>query len=105
MRSFSREDEAIRPAYEMLRQGSMPKSKSLTGQVLNGILGDGKPGTVRTQRLDGSTLPDFEMVRRYFGTVGVGMQSLPEGWYVTGISLPRSQQEPEVARRPVAPPQ
>jgi len=104
-RSFSREDEAIRPAYEMLRQGSMPKSKSLTGQVLNGILGDGKPGTVRTQQLDGSTLPDFEMVRRYFGTVGLGMQSLPDGWYVTGISLPRTQQEPEVARRPVAPPQ
>ena len=104
-RSFTREDEAIRPAFEMLRQGSMPKSKSLTGQLLNGILGDGKPGTVRTQRLDGSTLPDFEMVRRYFGTVGVGMQSLPEGWYVTGVSLPRSQQEPEVARRPVTPPQ
>ncbi len=104
-RSFTREEESIRPAYEMLRQGSMPKSKSLTGQVLNGILGDGKPGTVRTQRLDGSTLPDFEMVRRYFGTVGVGMQSLPDGWYITGITLPRSQQEPEVARRPVAPPQ
>ena len=104
-RSFTREDEAIRPAYEMLRQGSMPKSKSLTGQLLNGILGDGKPGTVRTQRLDGSTLPDFEIVRRYFGTVGVGMQTVPEGWYVTGVSLPRSQQEPELARRPVAPPQ
>ena len=104
-RSFAREDEAIRPAYEMLRQGSMPKSKSLTGQVLNGILGDGKPGTVRTQRLDGSTLPDFEMVRRYFGTAGVGMQSLPDGWYITGVTLPRSQQEPEVARRPVTPPQ
>jgi hypothetical protein len=104
-RAFTREDESIRPAYEMLRQGAMPKSKSLMGQVLNGILGDGKPGTVRTQRLDGSTLPDFELVRRYFGTVGVGMQSLPDGWYVTGISLPRSQQEPEVARRQVTPPQ
>lgn len=104
-RSFTREEEAIRPAYEMLRQGSMPKSKSLTGQLLNGILGDGKPGTVRTQRLDGSTLPDFEMIRRYFGTVGVGMQSLPDGWYITGITLPRSQKEPEVARRPVSQPQ
>jgi hypothetical protein len=104
-RSFTREEESIRPAYEMLRQGSMPKSKSLTGQLLNGILGDGKPGTVRTQRLDGSTLPDFELVRRYFGTAGVGMQSLPDGWYVTGVTLPRSQQEPEVARRPVTPPQ
>ena len=104
-RSFTREEEAIRPAYEMLRQGSMPKSKSLTGQLLNGILGDGKPGTVRTQRLDGSTLPDFEMIRRYFGTVGVGMQSLPDGWYITGMTLPRSQKEPEVARRPVSQPQ
>jgi len=35
----------------------------------------------------------------------VGMQSLPDGWYVTGVTLPRSQQEPEVARRPVTPPQ
>lgn len=104
-RSFTREDEAIRPAYEMLRRGVMPKSKSLTGQLLNGILGDGKPGSVRTQRLDGSTLPDFEAIRRYFGTVGVGMQSLPDGWYVTGVSLPRSPQEPEVANRPVTPPQ
>ena len=104
-RSFTREEEAIRPAYEMLRQGSMPKSKSLTGQLLNGILGDGKPGTVRTKRLDGSTLPDFEMIRRYFGTVGVGMQSLPDGWYITGMTLPRSQKEPEVARRPVSQPQ
>ncbi len=104
-RSFTREEEAIRPAYEMLRQGSMPKSKSLTGQLLNGILGDGKPGTVRTQRLDGSTLPDFEMIRRYFGTVGVGMQSLSDGWYITGMTLPRSQKEPEVARRPVSQPQ
>jgi len=105
IRSFTREEEAIRPTYEMLRQGLMPKSKSLTGQLLNGLLGDGKPGTVRTQRLDGGTLPDFELIRRYFGTVGVGMQSLPDGWYITGVSLPRVQQEPEVARRPVSPPQ
>ncbi len=103
-RSFSREEEVVRPAYEMLRQGLMPKSKSLTGQLLNGLLGDGKPGSVREQRIDGSKLPDFEVIRRHFGTAGIGMQSLPDGWYLTGLSLPRSQQEPEVARRPVAPP-
>ncbi|NQW48914.1 MAG: hypothetical protein HQ464_14235 [Planctomycetes bacterium] len=102
-RSFSREEEVIRPAYEMLRQGSMPKSKSLTGQVLNGMLGDGKPGTVRAQRLDGSTLPEFELIRQYFGTVGLGMQSLEDGWYITGVSVPKGQQETEVARRPVTP--
>ena len=31
------------------------------------------------------------------------MESLPEGWHIAGVSLPRSQQEPEVARRPVTP--
>jgi hypothetical protein len=104
VRSFSREEELIRPAYEMLRQGSMPKSKSLTGQMLNALLGDGKPGSVREPRLDGTALPDFEMIRRYFGTAGIGMQTLPDGWAITGVSLPRTQQEPEVARRPISPP-
>jgi hypothetical protein len=87
----------------MLRQGAMPKSKSMTGQLLNAILGDGKPGSVREPRLDGAALPDFEMIRRYFGTAGIGMQTLPDGWAISGVSLPRSQQEPEVARRPVSP--
>lgn len=88
LRSFGREADTVRPAYEMLRQGSMPKSKSVFGQLLNGILGDGKPGTVREQRIDGSTLPDFEQVRRYFGTAAMGMQSRPDGWLISGMSLP-----------------
>ena len=102
-RSFGRSDESILPAYEMLRRGEMPKSKSLTGQLLNGLLGDGKEGSTRTQKLDGSTLPEFETIRKYFGTVGVGMESVPEGWYVAGVALPRAQPEPEIARLPVEP--
>jgi hypothetical protein len=98
LRSFGREADTVRPAYEMLRQGSMPKSKSVFGQLLNGILGDGKPGTVREQRLDGSTLPDFEQVRRYFGTAAMGMQSRPDGWFISGMSLPPTS--PEVAAKP-----
>jgi hypothetical protein len=98
LRSFGREADTVRPAYEMLRQGSMPKSKSVFGQLLNGILGDGKPGTVREQRLDGSTLPDFEQVRRYFGTAAMGMQSRPDGWFISGMSLPPTS--PEVATKP-----
>jgi hypothetical protein len=103
-RSFGREDESIRPAYELLRSGAMPKSKSMFGQLLNGILGDGKPGTVREQKLDGSSLPDFEEVRQYFGTVGVVLETLPEGWLVTGVVLPRAgQPEPGVAQNPDTP--
>jgi hypothetical protein len=103
VRSFGREDETIKPTYELLRQGSMPKSKSVFGQLLNGILGDGKPGTVREQKIDGSTLPEFESVRRYFGTTCLGMESTEEGWYVAGAALPRSDRKPEVARSPEAP--
>ncbi len=103
-RSFGREDESIRPAYELLRQGSMPKSQSVFGQILNGIMGDGKPGSVREQKLDGSTLPEFEKVRQYFGTVGTALETLPEGWFLTGIVLPKvGQAEPGVARNPASP--
>ena len=98
--SFGREDETLRPAYELLRQGAMPKSKSLFGQLLNGALGDGKPGTVREQRIDGSTLPEFEAVRRYLGVAAMAIESRPDGWFVSGMSLPRPAAEPEVARTP-----
>jgi hypothetical protein len=98
-RSFGREDVSIRPTYEMLRQGSMPKARSIFGQLLNGMLGDGKPGTVREQKIDGSTLPEFERVKHYFGTVGTAFEVYPDGWRLTGVALPRSgQAEPEVAR-------
>ena len=101
LRSFGRGDETIRPAYEMLRRGEMPKSKSLMGQLLNGLLGDGKEGSVREQRIDGSTLPEFEVVQRYLGASGVGMETVPEGWYLAGVALPRDSKVTEaVARQP-----
>lgn len=102
-RSFGRQAKAVRPTYELLRRGSMPKSKSLFGQVLNDLLGDGKPGSVREQRIDGSTLPDFEVVRRYFGTGGIALESRPEGWYLVGVALPAAAAEAEVARTPATP--
>ena len=103
-RGFGREDESIRPTYELLRQGNMPKSKSLLGQMLNDMLGDGKPGTVREQKIDGSSLPEFDVVRKYFGTSGLAMESRSQGWYVVGVALPRTQQqEQEVARRQAEP--
>ena len=69
----------------------------------DGILGEGKEGTVRAQKIDGSTLPDFEMIRGYLGTAALGFETVDNGWYIAGFALPKSQQEPEVARRPVTP--
>ena len=77
----------------------MPKSKSVFGQILNCLLGDGKPGSVREQKINGSSLPEFAEVRKYFGTVGTVFETLPEGWLLTGLVLPRAgEPEPEVAR-------
>jgi len=88
------------PTYELLRQGNMPQSKSLLGQMLNDSLGDGKPGTVREQKIDGSTLPEFDVVQRYLGAAGVGMETVPEGWYIAGVALPRDGRGDAVAREP-----
>ena len=100
LRSFARGGETVRPAYEMLRRGEMPKSKSLMGQLLNAVLGDGKEGSVREQRIDGSALPEFEVVERYFGASGVAMETVADGWYVGGVSLPRDARGEAVAREP-----
>ena len=100
LRSFGRGDETIRPAYEMLRRGEMPKSKSLMGQLLNVVLGDGKEGSIREQRIDGSTLPEFDVIQRYLGAAGVGMETVPEGWYIAGVALPREGRSDTVAREP-----
>lgn len=102
VRSVVREEESLRPSYELLREGTMPKSKSLLGQVLNATLGEAKPGAVREQRLDGKTLPPFEAIRRHLGVGCLGMQTTVDGWYVTGAVIPRQEQTPAVAAQPNA---
>jgi hypothetical protein len=101
MSSFSRTEKEIRPAYELLRAGRLPESKSLAGTLLRRVLeGDepasgkqgGKPQstldpTRGKQKVDGSSLPEFEQIRRYFGLNGMSMQSTPEGWYLVGVGL------------------
>jgi hypothetical protein len=85
--SFTRTDEAYRGAYELLRTGKMPESESMMGKMLNSLLGEGKEGVLRSQRIDGSKLPDYDMVRRYLGPAGLTMTSEPTGWLLTGFTL------------------
>jgi len=103
LRSFGRAEETVRPTYEAIKNGWMPTSKSLLGQMLNGMLSDGKPGSVRKQRIEGSSLPEFEVVRKYFGTIGLSVESTEDGWFVGGMAVARSANgEPEVAQRAAA---
>jgi hypothetical protein len=44
-------------------------------------------GILRKQRVDGSKLPNFEAVRRYFGPAGRVMRSEKDGWFMSGAVL------------------
>ncbi len=88
--SFVRTDEAFRPTYELIRQGRMPESETMFGKFLNRMLTtevEKEEGVLRKQRLDGSGLPNFEMVRRYFGPAGRVLVSDKDGWLLTGTVL------------------
>jgi hypothetical protein len=102
MSSFSRTEKAIRPAYELLRAGRLPESKSLAGTLLRRVLEGDQPQNGQRrgasqdptqdpgrgkQKVDGSSLPEFEQISRYFGLNGMSMQSTPEGWYLVGVGL------------------
>jgi len=87
VRSFSRTDEEYRPTYELIRMGKMPESEAMLGRLLNVVLGPKKKGVVRKQKIDGSELPDYDVVRRYLGPAGTFATSEEGGWFVVGFML------------------
>jgi hypothetical protein len=87
---FGRSDEELRPIFELVRQNKMPESKSILGKLLNRILEteqEREDGVLRKQTIDGSSLPSFEAVRRYFGPHGGAVRSERDGWVMTGVVL------------------
>lgn len=87
---FVRTDEAYRPIYDLIKQGKMPESQTLLGRLLNRMLTPPDvedEGILREQKIDGRELPDFEMVRRYFGPAGTVVRSDADGWFVVGATL------------------
>ena len=88
LQSFSRSAEAVRPTYEMIRQGKMPQSKSILGQVLNLLLTPPEmEEEIRPSRIDGSKMPDFETIQHYFGPAGLLGVTEENGWFFKGFSL------------------
>ena len=47
---------------------------------------------MRTQKLDGSKLPDYDVVRRYLGPAGVTTTTESDGWVITGFVLKKDGQ-------------
>jgi hypothetical protein len=90
VKSFSRTDEALRPTYELIRQGKMPQSETLLGRIMNSMFGAGrgeKKGVLRKQEIDGAKMPDYEVMRRSLGPSGMAVQSEKEGWFLKGVLL------------------
>lgn len=84
---FSRTDKEYRATYELIRQGKMPESETMFGRVLNTVFGTGKKGVIRKQEVDGSKLPEFDVIRRHLGTAGGFGVSEENGWFVKGFML------------------
>lgn len=91
LRSFTRTDESYRPTYELLKQGKMPESQTMLARMLNAFMSPGKKGAQRKQRVDGSKLPDYQVVRRYLGSAGIILTSEADGWFAKGFTLTKEQ--------------
>jgi hypothetical protein len=91
--TFTRNDESVRPSYELIRAGKMPEAETFFGRLLNQMLTseeEEEAGAHRQQKIDGSTLPSFEMARRYFGPSARSVRSDDDGWLMTGVVLSKA---------------
>lgn len=84
---FARSDEQYRVTYELFRQGRLPEADTFLGHFLNFLLGEEKEGMTRKPRLDGSKLPEYQQVRKFFGPAGSFATSETNGWYLVGFML------------------
>jgi hypothetical protein len=94
VRTFARGDERIRPTYELFKAGKLPESDTLIASIANAILGgDEEEGVIRKPALDGSKLPDFQIVRRYLTCGGSYVSTQDQGWLIVGMSLGKIGEE------------
>jgi hypothetical protein len=70
----------------MIKIGKLPESESVFAKILNAMLAEDED-MVRKPEIDGSKLPDFELVKKYLGPGGTFVQSEDEGWYLVGTLL------------------
>lgn len=86
LQHFTRLRDAIQVPYELFQECKMPDG----GRTYQGLISSialGELPEVEIPQLDGSKLPDFEMVEQYFGLAGLVGISTDEGWYLEGFLL------------------
>jgi hypothetical protein len=83
---FGRLQDSTRVNYELFRQGKKPNGgKSFRG-LLNNIA-TGEPPEIEDPKLDGSKLPAFDEVQRYFGLAALVGIATDDGWFLDGFIL------------------
>lgn len=88
--SFTRNAESFRATYDLVRTNQMPQSQTFFGRLLNRFLTtpeEREAHLVREQKIDGSTLPEFEVARPYLGPSARAVRSGDDGWVVVGVVL------------------
>jgi hypothetical protein len=88
---YSRTDEEYRPTYELVRQNKMPESENMLARMLNNLFAEGKKKVRREPKLDGSKLPEYEVVRHYLRPAGMQVTSEPDGWFLKGFTLAKPE--------------
>jgi hypothetical protein len=93
VRTFTHSDQEYRATYELIQQGKMPQSETVLGRLLNRWFSPGpKTETPRKPEIDGSKMPDYQIVRRSLapgGTFGVTEEN---GWFFKGFMLGKGEQ-------------
>jgi hypothetical protein len=98
LRRFSRTEDEFHANYELTRQGKLPQSQSLFGQMLFGGPAAANGQTVK-QRVDGAKLPPYDKARNYLGPAGWVGVTEKDGWFLVGFTLRKDGPVANAARR------
>ncbi len=99
---YARTDETLHPTYEMVRQGKLPQSQAILAKAINALAvpEDGSVQQVRPQAIDGSKLPEFELIRKYFGPAGFFGIAEDDGFFIKGFLLEKKNARAEKKAEP-----
>ena len=88
--SFTRTEQSFLPTYEFVRTNRMPEAQTFLARLLNRVLttaDEREAHLVRDQKIDGSSLPEFDLVKPYLGPMGRTVRSADDGWVIVGVVL------------------
>ena len=92
VRQFGRTDKILETNYEMMRQGKMAQSQTVLARLLNEMFKEGDDDQQRDQKIDGKKMPEnyAEQVAPYLGPSGWAMETLNDGWRISGLVLKKN---------------